>query len=147
MRPTVAVLDASVLVSALLTDGVPRTILDRAKAGAFVLVLSTPLLAETRRSLLKPRTVRKYRHPPSAVDDYCDALTEIAMLVEGDPDFVSACRDPDDHHVIATAVAARADLLVTGDRHLLDLGAHETIRIVDPLRFLDELTRARSGTR
>ena len=59
--------------------------------------------------------------------------------------FVWACPDPDDH-VIATAVAARADLLVTGDRHLLDLGAHEAIRIIDPRRFLGELAKADPGT-
>lgn len=146
MPPTVAVLDASVLVSALLTNGAPRAVLDRAKEGAFVLVLSTSLLAETRRSLLKPRTIRKYPHPPSAVDHYCEALADIAILVEGDPDFVSACRDPQDHHVIATAVAAHADLLVTGDRHLLDLAAHGAIRIIDPRRFLDELAKAHTGT-
>ncbi len=147
MRPTVAVLDASVLVSALLTDGAPRAVLERARAGAFVLVLSSSLLAETRRSLLKPRTMRKYPHPALAVDHYCGALAEIALLVEGDPDFVSACRDPDDNIIIATAVAARADLLVTGDRHLLDLGSHDAIRIIDPRRFLDEFAKADPGAR
>ena len=139
MRPSAVVLDASVLVSALLTKGAPREILDHVKAGAFPLVLSTRLLVETRRSLLKPRTIRAYGHPPRAVDLYCEGLIDIAKLVEGDPGFTSACPDPDDHHVIATAVAARADYLVTGDRHLLDLASHGAIRIIDPRRFLDAL--------
>jgi len=40
--------------------------------------------------------------------------------------------DADDDHVIAAAIAARADLLVSGDRHLLILGSHRSIRIVTP---------------
>jgi len=40
--------------------------------------------------------------------------------------------DPDDDHVIAAAVAAKADLLVSGDRHLLAIGNHHGIRILTP---------------
>lgn len=40
--------------------------------------------------------------------------------------------DPDDDHVIAAAVAARADLIISGDRHLLALARRGTIRILDP---------------
>jgi len=40
--------------------------------------------------------------------------------------------DPDDDQVIVAAVAAGADLLVSGDHHLLALGSHQNIRIVTP---------------
>lgn len=39
-------------------------------------------------------------------------------------------RDPDDDHVLACALAAQADLIVSGDRDLLDLGEYQGIRIV-----------------
>lgn len=44
----------------------------------------------------------------------------------------AACRDPDDLPVLGAAVAGRADLLVTGDKDLLDLHRHEGIPIVTP---------------
>jgi predicted nucleic acid-binding protein len=45
--------------------------------------------------------------------------------------------DPDDDHVLACALAAQADLIVTGDRkHLLSLGSYERIAIVDAAEAL-----------
>ena len=38
--------------------------------------------------------------------------------------------DPDDDHVLACALAAQADLIVSGDHHLLDLKTYQDIRIV-----------------
>jgi uncharacterized protein len=51
--------------------------------------------------------------------------------------------DPDDDHVIAAAVAARAQLIVTGDRkHLLPIGTHQGIAIVTAREVLDRLGAA-----
>ena len=40
--------------------------------------------------------------------------------------------DPDDDHVVAAAVAAEADLIISGDRHLLALRSHRGISILTP---------------
>lgn len=40
------------------------------------------------------------------------------------------CRDSDDDHVIACAIAASAEIIVSGDRDLLDLGRYGEIRIL-----------------
>ena len=48
-------------------------------------------------------------------------------------------KDEEDDLVLATAVAARADYLVTGDRYLLEIGAFRGIPIVTPRAFLDVL--------
>ena len=51
-----------------------------------------------------------------------------------------AVNDADDDHVIAAAVAARAELIVTGDRkHLLPIGTHQGIAIVTACEVVDRL--------
>lgn len=142
MPPSAAVLDASVLISGFLTAGPPRQVLDLAEAMQFRMVVSTVIMEETSRSLRKPKLLRAYRHTPEAIDAFCAGIVAMARVVDGDPDFVSSCRDPNDHHVIATAVAAAAVVIVSGDRDLLELGAHAGIRILAARRFLETLPHA-----
>jgi predicted nucleic acid-binding protein len=49
---------------------------------------------------------------------------------------VNACRDPKDNFLLALAKDGRADLLITGDKELLDLAVFEGTRIVSPSSFL-----------
>ena len=54
--------------------------------------------------------------------------------------------DADDDHVIAAAVAARAGLIVTGDRkHLLPIGSHHGIAIVTAREVLDSIEATRKA--
>ena len=57
------------------------------------------------------------------------------LLPEIDP----ICRDPNDDHVIATALAINADFIVTGDKDLLALSQYQSIRILTARAFLKEL--------
>lgn len=62
---------------------------------------------------------------PAAVDDV--ELHEIAKV----------CRDPDDDMVLATALAGRADVIVSGDADLLDLHPFRGIPVLTPAAFLE----------
>ena len=49
--------------------------------------------------------------------------------------------DPDDDHVLACAFAAQADLIVSGDSHLLNLKTYHRIRIVSAAEALALITK------
>jgi putative PIN family toxin of toxin-antitoxin system len=139
--PASAVVDASVLVSAFLFPGsVPGRVLKLADQGAFALHLSPLLLDETSYALLSTRLRGLYGHGEEAVKAWCADLRETGSVFYGPlPDIGPAYRDPNDDHVLATAVAVKADVIVTEDKDLLTLGQFRTVRIVTARAFLTEL--------
>lgn len=137
-----AVLDSSVLVSAFLTP--PGSVVRLLRApvrNRYDLYLSEFILTETARILLgKSRVRRQYRYPDADVHDYIRWLLGEARMAENIPELRVVTNDPNNDPIIAAAVAAEADYLVTGDRaHLLPIGAYQGIRIVSPNEFLEIL--------
>jgi len=136
-----AVLDANVLASALIRpQGPPGQIVTRfLEDHAFVLVVSAPILEELRRCLSYPR-VRKYMTvTDEELDLWVTALGLIADSVEGAASLSAVVADPDDNKYLVAALEGRADFVVSGDRHLLDLGEYEGVRIITPRAFLPML--------
>jgi|SRR5918996_1907545 putative PIN family toxin of toxin-antitoxin system len=134
------VLDSSVLVSGFLTEGgATARLLSRYRQGAFSLCSSPWIVGETERALLRPRNVNRYRYRPEDVRQFLDGLAGSAQILPDASEVPAVTRDPSDDQVIACALAAQADYLVTGDHDMLVLGAHEGIRIVTPRQFLDLL--------
>jgi putative PIN family toxin of toxin-antitoxin system len=144
VRPNVVV-DASVLVSAFLFPfSIPGQVLKEAERNAFALHLSPILIEETRRSLCNLRLRGTYGHTEETVHHWCFELRRAGSIFSGPmPDIGAVCRDPDDDHVIAIAVAVQAEIIVTGDKDLLSLGQYHTIRIVTARAFLNELASRR----
>lgn len=139
--PTSAVVDTSVLVSAFLfPNSIPGRVVAFAAQGLYALHFSPIILEETRRSLRNPRLRDAYGYTDTAIDAWCAELHAIGSLLTVPlPDIGPVCRDPDDDHVLAAAVAASAASIVTGDRDLLDLGRYGPIRILTARQFLDAL--------
>ena len=136
------VLDTNVFVSALITKGTPPDLVYQAwDAGTFQLVTSREQLDELRRVM----TYKKLR--PYITPDEAEALLEtidaVAIVAGGIPD-VDSSPDPDDNVILATAIAAKADLLVTGDKSgLLALETVQGIPIVTPKDALERIQSRR----
>lgn len=84
--------------------------------------------------------IEKFDNTTDEADEVVRGLRHVGSLVTitGQSGWVSA--DLDDDKFVETAVVARADVIVSGDRHLLALGTIEGIPIVNPREFLDRLT-------
>jgi len=135
------VLDTNIVVSALLWRGTPHQLLVTIRQQPRVQLYSSTALLEELADVLTRASASKRlgligRTAREVLADYLEAVE----LVEP----VSVPRvvpqDADDDQVIAAAVAARADLIVSGDRkHLLPLGEHQGIAIVDAVEALRRL--------
>ena len=134
-----AVFDTNLLVSYLLTHRPPiATLIDRYLAEEEIVLVTAPeLLDELDRVLGYPRLQRYYsEHQRKRFVALVLALSEIVELPEAIP---RICRDPEDDMFIACAVAGDADVIVSGDRDLLDLERVGDIPILTAAAFLDLL--------
>jgi uncharacterized protein len=129
---TRVVADTNIYISAVMFGGLPGALLDLSLLRAFTLVISPPLLDE-----LEDKLRVKFRvsaHDAAAIrarlQNAADAVAPQLVL-----DVVKD--DPDDNRVLECAVAGRADYIVSGDRHLLQLSAYASIPIVTARQFLD----------
>ncbi len=115
------VLDPGVLVSALIApEGSPARLLREIRAGGLELVVS-PLLLEELEGVLGRQKFRRYVDL-ATVREYVDLLRRQALAAP-DPEDPSPLRsaDPDDDYLIALAQSQNA-VLVSGDKHLLEIG-------------------------
>jgi putative PIN family toxin of toxin-antitoxin system len=135
------VLDTNVFVSSLLVKaGLPAQVLDAWRERRYLLITSPSIISEIRVTLNYPRIRRKYPIADEDVEQLVALLEHDALLVPGGAHVGGAVpQDPSDEIVLACALDAQADLIVSGDRHLLDLGAYESIPILTVRQFLERL--------
>ena len=125
------VLDTNIVASALLWNGAPARLIDASKADEVELCTSRILLAELARILRRAKFAKAVGATGLSVDDLVMGYAELATLVTPTPIPSTILRDPDDDHVLACALAAAADLIVSGDKkHLLALKSYKNIPII-----------------
>lgn len=134
-----AVFDTNVLVSYLLTHRPPIAVLidEHLARGRFTLVSAPALLEELERVLRYPRLQRFY--DAAERDRFVALIAAVSELVETPEEVPVISRDAADDHVIACAVAGRANVIVSGDRDLLDLQVVGRIPILTAAQFLARL--------
>ena len=135
-----AVVDTNLLVSGLLWQGTPAVLLEAVLRGPLTLCLSEALLAELTDVLSRPKLCRPIQHCGLDPAQTLRLLRHKAELVKADEDiFVPELRDPKDAIVLACAVAAQADMIVTGDQDLIVLGSFRRIPILTVAHAIEKL--------
>ncbi len=142
-----AVLDSNVAVSAFLSPGgAPHRILEALEGGAFTMVTSEALHGELEEVLARPRLRQRSARNEVELQDFLVGLRDRATIVTPSFKLVVIDRDPTDNAVLEAAVEGRADLIVTGDPDLLDVGSYQGIPTVPPATFLAILAAEKKRT-
>ncbi|MCE2392159.1 MAG: putative toxin-antitoxin system toxin component, PIN family [Proteobacteria bacterium] len=134
MTPIRPVLDTNVLVSALLfySNSVSWLRGDW-RSGHIRPLASRDTTAELIRVLAYPKFALNAAERSDLLDDYLPFCETVA--VPDPPPEVPECRDPFDRPFLETALAGRADALVTGDSDVLALVDQFSIPILSPAAF------------
>lgn len=134
------VADTNTVVSGLLWLGTPRQVLDAARNGRLQLFTSAELLVELEDVLKRPKFALRLTSAGASARELVLGYAALAPLVapaDIEPVIVS---DPDDDAVLACAVAAQAEIIVSGDSHLLGLQQYRNIAIVRAAELLARVT-------
>lgn len=120
------VLDTNVLVSALISDGKSRELLKMGIVKQYAIVISDLILKELALVLSRP----KFKTSQDEVQRVIVALMRTAEVVNVTSKLKAVKEDPKDDMIVDTAYDGNANMIVTGDSHLLALNEYREIKIV-----------------
>ncbi len=127
-------LDTNVLVAAFAARGLCAELF-RLVAAEHELLLGEPVLIEIRRIL-----ETKLRMPPGTRNEVMRVLRRFPRAAAAKAPIALGIRDPDDEWIVACALAASADVFVTGDKGILAArGRVKAMPIVSPREFWMQL--------
>ena len=130
----IVVIDLNVIVSALLTSGIDRRILEAVTEDTITPVFSPDMLNNLARVLIRP-------HLKLELQDIKGALTTLKLksIIVKPEIKISACRDASDNIILETTLAGNARAIVTNDPDLLVLNPFRGRPILNSRQFLKTL--------
>ena len=130
------VCDTNILISGILFGGKPREILRLCSSGTVVNCISPDILKEVEEVLLRPKFGLKETQVYEIIRLFRDTFT----LVSSDRRLSVVTADPDDNRILEAALATKADVIVSGDTHLLDLVNWKGIPVISADTFLKKFS-------
>ncbi len=129
------ILDTNVFVSGLFfKSGPPGKIMDALIAERFKLIISPPIFAEYLRTV----AALNADYPQINTEALLDIVFLKSILYEPMELSEPVTADPKDDMFIACALASKCGLIVSGDKHLLNVSGHQGIKVLKPRQFYDE---------
>ena len=127
------VLDTNVFISAILTPGNPRKILEFARKDTSLTLFISEFILWGIERILK----RKIGMEDFQILTILDSIRDIAVFVS--PNIVLSVieRDDSDNRILECAIEAKAEYIVSGDDHLLSLKEYNGIKILTPSQFIN----------
>ena len=126
------VLDTNVLVSAIISDGKSRELLKKGITNQYSILISDLILKELIVVLRRP----KFKISEDEIQRTILAAIRTADVVNVKTKIKAVKEDPKDDMIIETAIDGGADIIVTGDNHLLALETFKGINVTTVEKML-----------
>lgn len=133
------VADTNTVVSGLLWQGAPRRLVNLGRSRQISLFTSQALLAELAEVLARDKFAKRIAAAKLSARTLVTDYALMAQLIEVASLPAPVSRDPDDDAVIACALTAKAEIIVSGDRDLLEIESHQGVLIVTVRRALETI--------
>ena len=127
------VLDTNVFISGIFFSGPPSTILQAWRDSRIQIILSEEILEEYQGVAKELSS----KFPAVDIGRIIELLTIYGEVFETKDISVSVCKDPDDNKFIECAIASNSKLIVSGDKHLLNITGYRGISVLKPRDFID----------
>lgn len=134
------VFDTNIYISAIIFGGRPRKVLNLAISEEIILFTSPAILLE-----IALKFKNKFSWSNQDVSKAIKAINDIAEIVKPKKHLKFIKKDPTDDKIIEAAVAAKAEFIITGDSHLLDIKKHKNINILTTKSFLKIFEKKRNN--
>ena len=118
-------------------SGPPYRILEAWRDGRFELVISDEILTEYRRV----SDILAAQFPAVDLAPILDLVAREADLIQAPNLSEQVCEDPDDDKFLACALAGNTGIIVSGDRHLVQVSGYHGIDILTPREFIDHFLK------
>lgn len=128
------VLDTNIFISAVL-GGRLSVIIDEWKVGKFKLIATDSIAHEYLDVINRP----KFKIPQDEIIEVTDYLLQNAEFVTPEEKILIIVADPTDNKFLEAAIAGKANIIVSGDNHLLKVGSFRDIPIITAREFMDWL--------
>lgn len=128
-----AVMDTNVFISGVFFSGPPYQILKAWQSGEFELVISKEILNEYRRV----GEILAEVHPGIDLSPILTFVIEHAKVYKPAKLKERVCEDPDDDKFIACALASDSSIIISGDKHLLNVSGYQGVEVLKPREFIN----------
>ncbi|MEW6409083.1 MAG: putative toxin-antitoxin system toxin component, PIN family [Nitrospirota bacterium] len=132
------VIDTNVFISGIIQkSGFPYKIVKSWEKGNLIFITSRLMIEETIKVLNYPKIKKKYGLDADEIKQTALNLLRYSVLIDNPPALDVIKEDAEDNKVLSTAIEGKADYIVSGDSHLLDLKSYKDIKIITPKRFCE----------
>jgi len=133
------VIDTNVLISATFWTGKPKQLLNKVRHGEVTFLTSEILLDELKEVLV--REDKPFKLSEEEAERVVTEMRDLAEIAQTHSR-VTVCQDEKDNRVLECAIDGRAECIISGDRHLLELKSFQGVKVITVADFLSGAERA-----